>query len=148
MTSGIDLTRECRHTFEQIRKLKQHRYAILVIEEEREIKVESLGVRDATYEDFIQDLLRPGPNQCRFAVYDYPYQHHCQGTSATCLKEKLFLMLWCPSQSRIKDKMLYSSSFAVLKRDFIGIQKCIQATDLDEACRDTVEEQLRSLDRN
>ncbi|KAH8274836.1 cofilin/actin-depolymerizing factor homolog [Drosophila bipectinata] len=148
MASGIDLTRECRHVFEQIRKLKQHRYAILSIEDERQIRVECLGVREAGYEDFLADLLRPGLNQCRFAVYDYAYHHQCQGTSSTCLKEKLFLMLWCPWQARIKDKMLYSSSFAVLKRDFVGIQKCIQATELDEACRDAVEEQLRSLDRD
>ncbi|KAH8274423.1 hypothetical protein KR018_010104 [Drosophila ironensis] len=148
MTTGIDLSRECRHVFEQIRKLKQHRYAILAIEDERQIKVEALGVREAGYEEFLGDLMRPGQNSCRFAIYDYAYQHQCQGASSTCLKEKLFLMLWCPSQARVKDKMLYSSSFAVLKRDFVGVQKCIQATELDEASRDAVEEQLRALDRD
>ncbi|XP_017068370.1 cofilin/actin-depolymerizing factor homolog [Drosophila eugracilis] len=147
MTSGIDMSRECKHVFEQIRKLKQHRYAIFVIQDENEIKVERLGMRESNYSDFLEDLRRSGPNQCRFAVYDYAYQHQCQGTSSTCLKEKLFLMLWCPTLARIKDKMLYSSTFAVLKKEFAGIQKCIQATDLDEACCNSVEEQLRSLDR-
>ncbi|XP_039498435.1 cofilin/actin-depolymerizing factor homolog [Drosophila santomea] len=147
MASGIDLSRECKHVFEQIRKLKQHRYAVFVIQEEREIKVELLGVREANYDDFLRDLQRGGANQCRFAVYDYAYRHQCQGTSSTCLKEKLFLMLWCPTLARIKDKMLYSSTFAVLKREFAGVQKCIQATEPEEACRTAVEEQLRSLDR-
>ncbi|KAH8368382.1 hypothetical protein KR084_010669 [Drosophila pseudotakahashii] len=147
MASGIELSRECRHVFEQIRKLKQHRYAVFVIQDELEIKVERLGVREASYDDFLEDLRRSGPNQCRFAVYDYAYQHQCQGTSSTCLKEKLFLMLWCPTLAKVKDKMLYSSTFAVLKREFAGVQKCIQATELDEACRSAVEDQLRSLDR-
>ncbi|EDV46629.1 cofilin/actin-depolymerizing factor homolog [Drosophila erecta] len=147
MASGIDLSRECKHVFEQIRKLKQHRYAVFVIQDEREIKVELLGVREANYSDFLADLQRGGPNQCRFAVYDYAYQHQCQGTSSTCLKEKLFLMLWCPTLARIKDKMLYSSTFAVLKREFSGVQKCIQATEPEEASHFAVEEQLRFLDR-
>ncbi|XP_017041924.1 cofilin/actin-depolymerizing factor homolog [Drosophila ficusphila] len=147
MASGIDVSRECKQIFDQIRRMKRHRYAIFDIREEREIKVEWLGVREASYDDFLQDLRRAGANQCRFAVYDYSYQHQCQGASSTCLKERLFLMLWCPTLARIKDKMLYSSTFAVLKREFPGVQKCIQATDLDEACRNAVEEQLRSLDR-
>eukprot|EP00099_Drosophila_melanogaster_P017354 NP_573321.1 uncharacterized protein Dmel_CG6873 [Drosophila melanogaster] len=147
MASGINLSRECQHVFEQIRKLKQHRYAVFVIQDEREIKVEVLGVREANYDDFLADLQRAGSNQCRFAVYDYEYQHQCQGTLSTCLKEKLILMLWCPTLARIKDKMLYSSTFAVLKREFPGVQKCIQATEPEEACRNAVEEQLRSLDR-
>ncbi|XP_068154721.1 cofilin/actin-depolymerizing factor homolog isoform X1 [Drosophila tropicalis] len=148
MASGIELTRECRHVFEQIRKMKQHRYVIFIIKDEREIRVDILGVRDANYDDFLRDLRRGGPRECRYAVYDYAYHHQCQGASSTCLKEKLFLMLWCPVQARVKDKMLYSSSFAALKRDFIGVQKCIQATEMDEACREAVEEQLRSLDRD
>jgi len=34
-----------------------------------------------------------------------------------------------------------------LKQEFPGVQKCIQATEPEEACRNAVEEQLRSLDR-
>jgi len=83
MASGIDLSRECRQVFEQIRKLKQHRYAVFVIQDELVVKVERLGVREASYDDFLEDLHRAGANQCRFAVYDYAYQHQCQGASST-----------------------------------------------------------------
>lgn len=142
MASGIPLSSECKHVFDQIRRLKQHRYAVFVIEDERQIRVEWLGDREAGYEDFLQDLRRAGPEQCRFAVYDYEYQHQDPGTTVSRAKEKIFLMLWCPSQAGVKDKMLYSSTFAVLKQEFDGVHKCIQATELDEIHRYSVEKQL------
>ncbi|XP_030381963.1 cofilin/actin-depolymerizing factor homolog [Scaptodrosophila lebanonensis] len=148
MASGIVVSMKCKNAFEQIRRQKMHRYIILAIRGERQIEVEIVGPRDANYENFLEDLRKGGPEECRYAVYDYAYYHQCQGASSTCLKEKLFLMLWCPVQAKIKDKMLYSSSFAALKKDFIGVQKCIQATEMDEACRECVEDQLRSLDRD
>ncbi|KAH8416765.1 hypothetical protein KR222_003280 [Zaprionus bogoriensis] len=148
MASGIQVAIECKSVFEEIRKLKQHRYVIFVIKDEREICVELIGSREANYEKFLEDLRQGGPEECRYAVFDYAYQHQCQGASSTCLKEKLFLMLWCPTQAKIKDKMLYSSSFAALMKELNGVQKYIQATELDEACCQCVEEQLRFLDRD
>lgn len=148
MASGIQVALDCKSVFEEIRRLKLHRYVIFNIKEECQINVEVIGPRDADYEQFLEDLRKGGPEECRYAVYDYPYRHQCQGASSTCLKEKLFLMLWCPTQAKIKDKMLYSSSFAALKKELYGIQKYIQATDLDEVCSECVEEQLRFLDRD
>ncbi|KAH8345224.1 cofilin/actin-depolymerizing factor homolog [Drosophila kikkawai] len=142
MATGIPLSSECKHVFDQIWRLKQHRYAIFRIENERRIRVEWLGVREAGYEEFLADLCRAGPDQCRYAVYDYAYRQQYQGTTGTRLREKLFLMLWCPSQAQIKDKMLYSSTFAVLKQEFVGVGKCIQATELDDIHRDRVENEL------
>lgn len=43
--------------------------------------------------------------------------------------------------------MLYSSSFDALKRSLVGVTKYIQATDLSEASKESVEEKLRSTDR-
>ncbi|EDV99816.1 cofilin/actin-depolymerizing factor homolog [Drosophila grimshawi] len=148
MTSGIQVSMECNDIFEQIHKFKQHRYVILAIKEESEISIEIVGRRDAGYDDFLVDLRKGGPEQCRYAVYDYAYHHQCQGTSSTSLKERIFMMLWCPMQAKIKDKMLYSTSFAALKQQLIGVHKYIQATELDEASRECVEKQLRVLDRN
>lgn len=148
MTSGIQVALECKSVFEEIRRLKLHRYVIFIIKDEFQICVELIGERDADYDQFLEDLRKGGPEECRYAVYDYAYYHQCQGASATCLKEKLFLMLWCPMQAKIKDKMLYSSSFAALKKELYGVQKYIQATDLDEACSESVEEQLRFMDRD
>ena len=54
------------------------------------------------------------------------------GTAVTliaCLqakKEKLFMILWCPDDAKVKKKMLYSSSFEALKKALVGIGKYIQ----------------------
>ncbi|KAH8237674.1 hypothetical protein KR038_006277 [Drosophila bunnanda] len=142
MASGIPLCSECKHVFDQIRRLKQHRYAIYVIENERRIRVEWLGARDATYEEFLQDLCRAGPDQCRYAVFDFAYRHQYLGTSGARMREKLFLMLWCPTQAQVKDKMLYSSTFALLKQEFDGVGKCIEATEMEDIVRDKLENDL------
>ena len=32
----------------------------------------------------------------RYGLYDYEYEHQCQGTTESSKKQKLFLMAWCP----------------------------------------------------
>jgi len=63
-------------------------------------------------------------------------------------KQKLFLMSWCPETAGVKKKMLYSSSVDALRKALVGVQKFIQATDASEADKESVEEKLRSTDRN
>ena len=77
-----------------------------------------LGKREDTYEDFLQDIFSAGPEDCRYGLYDFEYQHQCEGTNEKSKKEKLLLMSWCPDTAKIKKKMLYSSSFDALKKMF------------------------------
>lgn len=88
-----------------------------------------------------------GPTECRYGLFDFEYMHRCQGTSDSSRKEKLFLLSWCPETAKIKQKMLYASSYDSLKKALVGVQKYIQATDLSEASREYVEEKLRQNDR-
>ena len=100
----------------------------------------------------------------RYGLYDFEYEHQCQGTTDSSKKQKLFLMSWCPDRwviatrwqhsieddifsAKIKKKMLYSSSFDALKKSLVGVHKYIQATDSSEASEESVEKQLRSTDR-
>jgi cofilin len=80
-------------------------------------------------------------------LYDFEYEHQCQGTTDSSKKQKLFLMIWCPDSAKIKKKMLYSSSFDALKKSLVGVHKYIQATDSSEASEESVEKQLRSTVR-
>ena len=66
----------------------------------------------------------------RYGLYDYEYEHQCQGTTESSKKQKLFLMAWCPDSAKIKKKMLYSSSFDALKKSLVGVHKFIQVTSL------------------
>merc|ERR1712114_101505 len=109
--------------------------------------VEKMGGRDASYDDYINDLQKGGDGECRYGLYDFEYEHQCQGTTESSKKQKLFLMAWCPDSARIKKKMLYSSSFDALKKSLVGVHKFIQATDSSEASQSEVEKQLRSTDR-
>merc|ERR1712241_339351 len=117
--------------YDEIKKKKNHRYLVFYIKDEKTIAVEKIGGRE----------------YCRYGLFDFEYQHQCQGTSEKTMKEKLLLMSWCPDTARIKKKMLYSSSFYALKKCLVGVQKYIQATDESEASAEQVEEKLRSTDR-
>lgn len=149
MASGVSVADECKQQFESIKREKKYRYLVFKIENEREVKVEKVGDRNASYESFLHDLTHEedAPGECRYGAFDYEYQHQCQGTASGSQKQKLILVSWCPESAKIKMKMLYSSSFDALKKSLVGIAKYIQATDLDEASRESVEEKLRSTDR-
>jgi len=147
MASGVAVSQECKNSFDDVKKGKKHRYVIFFIEDEKTIKVETVGDREASYDDFLTDLNKGGEGECRYGLYDFEYLHQCQGTTETSKKQKLFLMSWCPDNAKIKKKMLYSSSFDALKKALVGVHKYIQATDASEASRESVEEKLRSTDR-
>ena len=70
------------------------------------------------------------PHLTRYGLYDYEYEHQCQGTTESSKKQKLFLMAWCPDSAKIKKKMLYSSSFDALKKSLVGVHKFIQVKSL------------------
>jgi len=147
MASGVAVSQECKNAFDEVKQKKKHRYVIFEIEGEKVIKVETVGERNASYDDFIHDLTKAGEGECRYGLYDFEYTHQCEGASEKSLKQKLFLMAWCPDTAKIKKKMLYSSSFDAIKKALVGVQKYIQATDSAEASRESVEEKLRATDR-
>ena len=90
-----------------------------------------LGKREDAYEDFLADIFACGPEDCRYGLFDFEYQHQCEGTNEASKKEKLLLMSWCPDTAKIKKKMLYSSSFDALKKCLVGVQKYIQVLPSD-----------------
>ena len=52
------------------------------------------GNREANYNQFLNDLMACGPEDCRYGLFDFEYEHQCQGTSERTKKEKLLLMSW------------------------------------------------------
>jgi len=147
MSSGVAVADECKAIFEEIKKSKKYRYCIFHIKDEKVISVEEKGDRDASYDAFLNDLQKAGDGECRYGLYDFEYEHQCQGTTESSKKQKLFLMNWCPDSAKIKKKMLYASSFDNLKKSLVGVHKFIQATDASEASEGEVEKQLRATDR-
>lgn len=147
MASGVTVADACKITYEEIKKDKKHRYVVFYIKGDKQIDVETIGERNAEYDQFLEDLQKSGIEECRYGLFDFEYTHQCQGTSEASKKQKLFLMLWCPDTALVKKKMVYSSSFDALKKSLVGVHKYIQATDLSEASQEAVEEKLRATDR-
>jgi len=146
--SGVKLSPKCMEVYNDIQKGKKHQYAIFYIKD-GEIDLEKIGALGNNYDDFLKDLQQKdgSKDDCRYSLYDYPYEFKPEGAD-TQIKMKLFLLCWCPDSSAIKKKMLYSSSFDTLKRAFVGVAKIIQANDESEVNQATVEDILRSTDRN
>jgi len=147
MTSGVKVADACKIIYEEVKKEKKHRYAVFYIKDGKEIDVEVIGARTASYEQFLDDIQKGGKEECRYGLFDFEYSHQCQGTTEASKKQKLFLMLWCPDTASVKRKMVYSSSFDALKKA-LPTGKTIQATDLNEAAETTVEDILRRNDRD
>jgi len=147
MASGVTVSDEVLSKFQLIKKGKSMRYVIYHIKDEKIIDIEKVGDREASYDDYLNDLTSSGQDECRYGLYDIEYEHTCQGTSDQ-KKQKLFLMCWCPDTAKIKKKMLYSSSFDALKSALDGIGKFIQATDMAEASYECVLEKIRATDRS
>jgi len=105
------------------------------------------GDRDAVYQDYLDHLSNLGPDECRYGLYDFEFEHACEGAADT-KRSKLILMIWCPDTAKIKKKMLYSSSFDALKHALEGIGKYIQATDMSEAAPECILEKIKSTARS
>lgn len=60
------------------------------------IVVLQYGDRDASYDDYLQHLSNVGPEQCRYGLYDFEYEHACQGTSdvSMCCLAAIILTLF------------------------------------------------------
>merc|ERR1712071_751664 len=58
MSSGVAVSDECKTYFEDIKKAKKYRYVVFYIQGEKSIMMESVGNRDASYDDFLTDLQR------------------------------------------------------------------------------------------
>lgn len=108
------------------------------------IDVESTGPRDANYSDFLEQLQK-FKTDCRYCVFDFPAQVAVEGSQekTSMSVDRLVLMTWCPESSKIKQKMLYSSSYDALKKALVGVYKYVQACDFEEASQEAIEDAFR-----
>merc|ERR1712141_791203 len=104
MASGVAVSEDVKIKYDEIKKKKTHRYCVFFIKDEKLIAVEKIAGRESSYEEFLSDIMACGPEDCRYGLYDFEYEHQCQGTSEKTRKEKLLLMSWCPDTDRIKMK--------------------------------------------
>ncbi|KAI1282019.1 Cofilin/actin-depolymerizing factor -like protein [Halotydeus destructor] len=145
MSSGVTVASEAKLAYEEIKKDKKYRYIIYHIKDDKVIDVEATGARDATYSDFLAKLENLG-NDCRYCVFDFPSQVSVEGAGqdkTNMSVDRLLMMTWCPENSSVKKKMLYSSSYEALKKALVGVYKYIQANGYDDVAEKTIEDSFR-----
>ncbi|UXI19085.1 cleavage and polyadenylation specificity factor [Sarcoptes scabiei] len=142
--SGVTVATEAKTLYEEVKKDKKFRYIIYHIKDERVIEVETTGPRDSTYSDFVTKL-QDYKNECRYCVFDFPANIPVEGggEKSAMSVDRLVLMTWCPESAKIKQKMLYSSSYDALKKALVGVYKYVQACDYEEASEEAIAEAFR-----
>ncbi|CAN6291650.1 unnamed protein product [Urochloa humidicola] len=124
-SSGMGVAPNIRETFVELQMKKAFRYVIFKIEEkQKQVVVEKTGATTESYDDFLASLPE---NDCRYALYDFDFV-----TGENVQKSKIFFIAWSPSTSRIRAKMLYSTSKDRIKHELDGFHYEIQATDPTE----------------
>ena len=99
------------------------------------------GPRDGTYKNFLEELNKY-KTDCRYCVFDFPVNipvEESQEASSMSVN-RLVLMRWCPEQTKVKQKMLYSSSYEALKRALVDIYKYVQACEYSEASKEAIDD--------
>jgi len=125
MASGVGVNDEAVTKFQDLKLGKSLRYIIYKLNDTNtEVVVEKTGPASATYADFQKSL---PATDCRYAVYDFEFSTPEGGT-----RNKIIFILWAPDGSKIKPKMLYTSSKADLRKKLVGIATEVQATDASE----------------
>jgi len=144
MSSGVTVSTEAKTTYEEVKKDKKYRFIIYHIKDEKVIDVESTGDRTASYAEFL-DKLQNFKSDCRYCVFDFPANIQVEGASESgkMSVDRLVLMTWCPESAKIKQKMLYSSSYDALKKALVGVYKYVQACDFEEASQEAIEDAFR-----
>ncbi|KAL2634254.1 hypothetical protein R1flu_005733 [Riccia fluitans] len=123
--SGMAFTEECKEKFMELKKKKSYRYIIYKIDEKKQqIILDKAGDPTESYDAFTANLPE---SDCRYAVFDFDFT-----TSDNCHKSKIFFIAWSPDTSRVKSKMMYSSSKDKFKRALDGVHYEVQATDPTE----------------
>jgi len=127
--SGVKLDDACKLKYEEVQKKHLHRFVTFHIKDDKEIVVDKVGARDATFNDFVDAVKQKDGNSedCRYAILDYEFTLEAQGTEAS-QRDAILLVLFCPENAKIKKKMLYASSFDYLKKTLSGVKKTFNAT--------------------
>jgi cofilin len=143
MSSGVSVSALSKTAYEEVKKDKKHRYIFYHIKDNTVIEVESYGSRDETYTQFLEKLGH-FKSECRYCLFDFPASIPVEGVQekSSMSVDRLVLMLWCPGDANVKQKMLYSSSYDALKKALVGVYKYVQANDYDDASISSVQDKL------
>eukprot|EP00914_Ancora_sagittata_P010460 GHVO01020169.1.p1 GENE.GHVO01020169.1~~GHVO01020169.1.p1 ORF type:complete len:148 (+),score=20.83 GHVO01020169.1:95-538(+) len=126
MASGVSVNPECVELFNDIKLRHNYRYIVYALTDDlRQIRVLKTAPVTGTYDEFVEDLKEAeDKRECRYGVFDAEYEL-ANGEK----RSKLVFFLWSPDSSKIKQKMVYTSSKDALRKALVGVGKDLQAND-------------------
>jgi len=124
MSSGVQVDDNISDLFKDFKINKKNRYYTFLIENKEMIKVDKVGGREASYEDFCDDLPEKSPRYC---LIDLDFE-----TKDGRPTSKIVFISWIPEEGGVRDKMLYASSKEAIKLALDGVGIFINATDRAE----------------
>ncbi|KAK2941148.1 putative Actin-depolymerizing factor 3 [Blattamonas nauphoetae] len=124
MDIGIAPTDESVKKFNDLKMLHKHYSIVYKIEGDKDIVVEHEIEKGKTFADLKAALPKDEP---RFIVVNHEFH------KGDDLRQKIFLVLYTPTTTGIRKKMLYASSKNTVKSSFNGIQNEL---DVDESFRE------------
>jgi len=128
--SGIAISDEVVHKFNELKLGHNARYVLFKMSDDlTQVILEKVAPTSAGWSDFEKDLPK---DDCRYGIYDFEYEK--DGGR----RNKIVFVVWCPETSKIKSKMLYTSTKDSLKKKLVGIGTEVQATDASEIAYDEV----------
>jgi len=146
MASGVNVTDDCKHTYDKLHMGKAFRYIIYKLTDDlKDIVVDKTGDRDSSYENFTQEMFdAESRRECRYAVYDAEYQ-----SKEKHEKQKLVFIFWAPENALVKQKMVYSASKDALKTKLgRGVTIIVQANDHGDLTWENILEKCMANERD
>ncbi|ELU16345.1 hypothetical protein CAPTEDRAFT_221115 [Capitella teleta] len=124
--SGVAVNPECVALFNDIKLKHSYRYIVYALTDDlRQIRVLKTAPVTGTYDEFVEDLKEAEEKrECRYGVFDAEYEL-ANGEK----RSKLVFFLWSPDSSKVKQKMVYTSSKDALRKTLVGVGKDLQAND-------------------
>jgi cofilin len=122
--SGIAIHDDCVNRFNELKLAHSYRYLLFKMSPDlTNVVLEKTSSASASWEEFESDLPK---DDCRYGIFDFEYEK--DGGR----RNKIVFVVWCPETSKIKSKMLYTSTKDSLKKKLVGIGCEVQATDASE----------------
>lgn len=125
MTTGVRIPDECVQAYDDMKQYNKYGYIVYRMDNKlTEVKVEAVGPSSASYNDFVEELMKAKTQmECRYGLFMAEYGIG-QGHTTTAV----VFFLWCPEEANIRQKMVFASTKGAFKRNMQGLEKEIQAS--------------------
>jgi len=131
--SGVTVQDQCVKMWERMKTSKIKSCQFKLTKDNKQIEVDEASVIEKGTEGAWKKFTSSLPdNECRYAIYDVDMSIDLGAGLPAGTRTKLTFIVWSPSSSPIKQKMISAASKDALKKKLDGCQVEWQLTDRSE----------------